>query len=270
MEDKVFPESSVEAVDKLSPVYELSQPQTRRLERHQIFSLIFVCVIGVAVIGLSVWEFSSIIGLELPVSADATTGKPANDSTTAATSDEDLKKMDTDQDGINDYDELSIYGTSPYLKDSDSDSFDDKTEIDSGNDPNCPKGQNCFKAELPETTNVTGSEKTDLTALANATPDQIREALVATGAFTAADLEKISDAELLKVYQDALNVGSGTTLSTGQATTPATTPANGGYSAAELKALLKQQGVSDEILSGIDDATLQQLYQDALKQAAGK
>lgn len=257
MEDMALPEGQ-----------ESSQPQTQRLERHQIFSLIFICVVGAAVIGLSVWEFSSIIGLELPNS-----GKTVKQiaSSTTTTSDEDLKKIDTDQDGISDYDELSIYGTSPYLADSDSDSFDDKTEIDSGNDPNCPKGQNCFTADVPATTGAASSDKTDLTALANATPDQIRKALVATGAFTAADLANVSDADLLKIYQDALSAGSGTTLSlapplAGQAMTPATKQ----YSTTELKALLKQQGVSDEMLSGIDDATLQQLYQDALKQAAGK
>ncbi|MFH0814573.1 MAG: hypothetical protein V1902_00555 [Candidatus Falkowbacteria bacterium] len=258
MEDMALPEGQ-----------ESFQPQTRRLERHQIFSLIFVCVIGIAVIGLSVWEFRSIIGLELPNS-----GKTAQQTTsnTAITSDADLKTMDTDQDKISDYDELSIYGTSPYLADSDSDSFDDKTEIDSGNDPNCPKGQNCFTSEVLATTNTAGSSATDLTDLANATPDQIRQALVATGAFTEADLQKISDSELLKVYQDALNIGSGETAPlAGQVT--GTTPASSAgkqYSTAELKALLKQQGVSDEMLNGIDDATLQQLYQDALKQTAGK
>ncbi len=55
-----------------------------------------------------------------------------------------LKSRDTDADGLNDWDELNLYKTSPYLADSDSDSFSDKAEIESGNDPNCPKGENCF------------------------------------------------------------------------------------------------------------------------------
>ena len=55
-----------------------------------------------------------------------------------------LRARDTDKDGLSDWDELNLYHTSPYLADSDSDSFPDKAEIDSGNDPNCPRGKNCF------------------------------------------------------------------------------------------------------------------------------
>ncbi len=55
-----------------------------------------------------------------------------------------MRARDTDKDGISDWDELNVYKTSPYLADSDSDGFSDKSEIDSGNDPNCPKGKNCF------------------------------------------------------------------------------------------------------------------------------
>lgn len=55
-----------------------------------------------------------------------------------------LRARDTDKDALSDWDELNLYKTSPYLADSDSDSFSDKEEIESGNDPNCPKGQNCF------------------------------------------------------------------------------------------------------------------------------
>mgnify|MGYP000904688269 CR=1 FL=1 len=54
-----------------------------------------------------------------------------------------LKTKDTDGDGLTDWDELNLYKTSPYLNDTDSDGFSDKAEIDSANDPNCPKGQEC-------------------------------------------------------------------------------------------------------------------------------
>ena len=56
---------------------------------------------------------------------------------------DELRNSDTDGDGLSDYDELNIYKTSPYLEDSDSDGYSDKTEIDSDNDPNCPRGQDC-------------------------------------------------------------------------------------------------------------------------------
>ena len=37
-----------------------------------------------------------------------------------------LSTRDTDQDGLSDFDEINIYQTSPYLKDSDSDGVDDQ------------------------------------------------------------------------------------------------------------------------------------------------
>ncbi len=60
-----------------------------------------------------------------------------------AREEEESKTRDTDEDGLSDYDELRVFRTSPYLKDTDSDGFDDKAEAFSGNDPNCPSGKTC-------------------------------------------------------------------------------------------------------------------------------
>ncbi|MEA3449919.1 MAG: hypothetical protein U9Q85_02980 [Patescibacteria group bacterium] len=62
---------------------------------------------------------------------------------------EELKAKDTDKDGLNDYEELEIYKTSPYLEDSDSDGFSDYEEVQSDNDPNCPDGANCGSVPVP-------------------------------------------------------------------------------------------------------------------------
>lgn len=59
-----------------------------------------------------------------------------------------LKAQDTDGDSMNDYDELYVFRTSPYLEDSDSDGINDGTEIASNTDPNCPKGRECRMARL--------------------------------------------------------------------------------------------------------------------------
>ncbi|MDO8261162.1 MAG: hypothetical protein Q7T50_06775, partial [Candidatus Magasanikbacteria bacterium] len=54
-----------------------------------------------------------------------------------------LRLKDTDNDGLNDWDELNVYLTSPYLEDSDSDGFKDGEEITNGNNPNCAAGAEC-------------------------------------------------------------------------------------------------------------------------------
>lgn len=65
------------------------------------------------------------------------------------------KTRDVDGDGLMDYDELYVYKTSPYITDSDSDGFDDKMEVFSGNDPNCPKDTECKSGASEEVTTQT-------------------------------------------------------------------------------------------------------------------
>ena len=55
----------------------------------------------------------------------------------------DLMNQDTDSDGLTDWEELTIYKTSPYLEDSDSDGINDKEEIEQGENPLCKKGDIC-------------------------------------------------------------------------------------------------------------------------------
>lgn len=49
-----------------------------------------------------------------------------------------LKTVDTDKDGLTDFDEVTVYSTNPNLKDTDKDGFDDKAEIDKGYNPSGP------------------------------------------------------------------------------------------------------------------------------------
>jgi hypothetical protein len=67
---------------------------------------------------------------------DTTTRKPEN---------LDLKLIDTDGDGISDWDELFIYGTSPYLANTSGDGISDYDAIFvHGIDPLCPQGEDCY------------------------------------------------------------------------------------------------------------------------------
>lgn len=130
-----------------------------------------------------------------------------------------LQSIDTDQDGLNDFEELNFYETSPYLADTDSDGLNDKVEIEKNGNPLCPEGENCemnepeaiistttpaivlpeFSADLLGAENNTGlQELADLQKVLS-DPAQIRQLFLSTGKISADDLSKISDAELMKM-----------------------------------------------------------------------
>ncbi len=146
-----------------------------------------------------------------------------------------LQKIDTDQDGINDYRELEFFQTSPYLADTDSDGIDDKEEIDSGSDPLCPQGKICgsalpsseIEAQIALEQKALGSGDFDITQpnldsgaqedilktfsqsnpdMSNILndPDQLRALLSQSGVLNGKDLQGISDAELLQLTQETL------------------------------------------------------------------
>ncbi len=135
-----------------------------------------------------------------------------------------LKNTDTDHDGLSDYDEIYVYHTSPYLADTNSDGISDKDSIARGIDPVCPKGQNCSGSldtshvAANSTASSTTTASSSLNALNPATADEtalknalngqsdaatLRQLLISSGA-SATDLNKISDADLMKSYQETL------------------------------------------------------------------
>ena len=142
-----------------------------------------------------------------------------------------LQGIDTDKDGLSDYDEMYIYKTSPYLPDTDSDGYLDKQEIDNGYDPLCPAGQDCDgtpqdQNSSEETTrnssvnNLDGnptlpadSQNQEFTPelmdeLKNLTPDQIRDLLRSSGQMTEEQINAIDDETLMQVYREVLNISN--------------------------------------------------------------
>lgn len=53
------------------------------------------------------------------------------------------QSLDSDGDGLNNFEESAQYGTSAYLVDTDSDGIGDAQEIADGTDPTCPEGGDC-------------------------------------------------------------------------------------------------------------------------------
>ena len=141
-----------------------------------------------------------------------------------------LKNKDTDGDGLSDYDELNVYLTSPYLADTDSDGLSDSAEIKNNTDPNCPQGRTCTSGLIEETgganntasgtlnsllnqfgatnpTNPSASLNSEqLNALKNIDAASLRQLLIQQG-MPKETLDKISDADLLKSFQETLDSG---------------------------------------------------------------
>lgn len=135
------------------------------------------------------------------------------------TSNEALMYRDTDKDGLNDFDELYVYATSPYLADTDSDSITDKAEVEKGTNPICPEGQNCAEFGLggdavPDNGGVLSASSTlgpapsvpDLEALLQ-DPAQIRKMLIASG-LDKKIVDATSDADLLQMVKEVLSATS--------------------------------------------------------------
>ncbi|MCF7820074.1 MAG: hypothetical protein K9M44_01200 [Candidatus Pacebacteria bacterium] len=138
---------------------------------------------------------------------------------------EELKNKDTDGDGLNDWEELNFYMTSPYLEDTDSDGINDKLEVESNSNPNCPSGQNCDQAEIVSTNNdlqnalldlqlqdeqiqldlnTTGDNPLEAIISGEADANSLRSLLIEAG-MEADMVNAFTDEELLTIYNETLS-----------------------------------------------------------------
>jgi len=147
--------------------------------------------------------------------------------------------IDSDNDGLLNWEETEKHGTSPYLEDTDADGYTDKEEVDSNNDPNCPRGEDCYRQEVvedeEEEVKVNVSEEIDIPKAPSnlgsdmglntdnlniedssvqgimggkASPDELREMLRQAG-IDEAMLGAVSDEELMQVYSETLSQNNG-------------------------------------------------------------
>jgi len=182
-----------------------------------------------------------------------------------------MKEADTDNDGLSDYDETYLYETSPYLADSDSDGFSDKEEIASGNDPNCAAGKICPKIEegvaKVEPTAAPPAEGEELGGFlaGTATAEEVRDALRQAGVDDAT-LASLDDKTLLELYNETLN-GVGGGMPSGGTNTNSPLPSNVNASEMtpdQLREILRQAGVDETTLQGVDDATLMKIFEETV------
>jgi len=182
--------------------------------RQQKTGVVLLAIFSLAVIVLGIFGIYTQINRPFQ-----TSGKVTSASLVATTTD--LHLIDTDGDGLSDYDEINVYHTSPYLEDTDSDGIPDKQEIMQGTDPNCPTGKICNATDSTlDTSGVASSSLDDLIPSSNTgsadigsstsatstvvTPAMLRQILLQNG-YDQATLDKISDADIMSSYQDAIN-----------------------------------------------------------------
>lgn len=228
----------------------------------------FIVSVGVIALLASGWLiYRNIIKIAaVPVQANTNT----NSNTSAIAKLNELKTKDADGDQVSDYDELYSSHTSPYLKDSDGDGIADNVELQAQSDPNCPKGKVCEGFHL-------------LTSIVDQngelTPEFLRKALASAGV-PQATLDKTNDASLLSIYKQIVQSQSPTNTNSGTNTNTVGSIANGNTNSAEadaaalqqleqltpseIRQLLVQNGVDQATIDGVDDATLKQIFQEAV------
>ncbi len=205
-----------------------------------------------------------------------------------------MRTLDSDSDGLNDFDEEYAFSTSAYLADTDSDGTDDKTEIETGEDPKCAKGMVCEQTRATTNVNAVASVSQPLTSLNTDDPAVLRDQLQQLG-ISKAVLDSVSDEDLLAVYSSvaadfSANANTNAPLNANANINTNVTPTdpyaallpasnantNSGVASSfnledfanlkadDIRAMLITSGESAEDLEQIDDATLEQMYQQVL------
>ena len=238
-------------------------------------ALIVLVVIGFSTLYFGVWYIRQKITVPFEPVVSTNEESPSANATNGQV--QSLRERDTDGDGLNDFDELNIYETSPYIADSDSDGLNDNVEIAGGTDPNCPQGQTCGRV-LTNTTNTQAADELfpDLvpaempdtpttTDSSNLSADELREILKDAGV-SAEEVDKISDEDLIATYQEVLaEQGQGNATAV-EGSSAITYEELSSLSADDIRQILVESGVPQETINQYDDATLIQIFQDSLEE----
>jgi len=155
--------------------------------------------------------------------------KEDNQDYTSALEDAKMRVLDTDEDGLSDWEEVNVQGTSPYLADTDSDGIDDAQEIAQGTDPNCAKGKVC------------GSDIIGIVEDAQKEIDQMPS----------------EEEDFTQLITDFSEESQGALNALEQGTIP---------TADQIRALLRDSGLSDEQINIASDEDLLKLFEEVSKE----
>ena len=190
------------------------------------------------------------------------------------------KNLDTDKDGLSDYEEMKNYGTSAFLADSDGDGISDQEEVEAGSNPLNPKStpatkflvteestleQEVAPEKEPPFAEATGGETKNISA------QEIRDLLVSQGGLSRELVNSLLDEDLIKLYNETKKE---TGIDLSQLSKEAVKSEN--LSEAQkmvsemdpkiLRQLLISQGVDSKILETISDEDLKNLFLQTLGQ----
>lgn len=240
--------------DSLNAEQEPDQPE-KNLSKNQKWAVAGLAVFAVLIVVL--WSVQLKNNIYGPLNSGSTGTNETAQVSDQTASDLALKNKDTDSDGLNDYDELNIYKTSPYLEDSDGDKLKDGEEVAKGADPNCPAGRTCATSEFigdnastpaspglqqggPASSADTLNNLSDQSAALNSLLDQMNAANPAADSSASGDLTA-EQKQALK-----------------------------GIDAASLRQLLIEAGMDKTALDQISDTELMQSYNETLNSPWGR
>lgn len=225
------------------------QIPVRAFDESRLAFRLVVTLVGVALLG-SGW----LVWRTITTSAKLPPPKNVNQLSTRAEITA-LKSKDTDGDSLSDYDELYVYSSSPYLFSSAGDETSDGEKVLQGLNPNCQKGKTCTAPTVDLSTGNSNQVSVDF----------LRQALKASGA-PAATVDQADDATILSLYQEALGTAVvSNTNTTGASAAPVTVTDLEKLTAAQIRALLRENGVDTSTLQSVDDNTLKAIFQQAIQ-----
>lgn len=231
------------------------------------FFVFFLVLISISAVGLGYLQFKK--DIEEPAFSAYLNRKQGElmekyRPSTAATQEDlanRLRNQDSDLDGLDDWSEINVYSTSPYLSDTDNDRLSDREEITRGTNPNCPEGLDCTAIEpIGE---IAGSEGTNLNSIISTLGEADLQTMMAyeqkllSGEVTLAELG-IDNPELQKLFDQMR------TMPAGQAAN--LNSEDKSQAVTELKNMTPAQLRQELLSKGMDQATLDQLDDETLKE----